>query len=88
MTVTVTSEMLDAAMKKAVEAGLLPRCARREDTLDYQDLIRHVIHAALEADASAKKQCICRMAMNHNEASAAFVDTSGAVCLTTGYIRS
>ena len=45
----VTEEMLDAAMTKAVEAGLLPRHARREDASGYKDLIRFVLQAALEA---------------------------------------
>lgn len=45
----VTDEMLDAAVKKAVEAGLLPRHACREDSQGYQELIRYVVQAALEA---------------------------------------
>jgi len=49
----VTDEMLDAAMKKAVEAGLLPRHASREDTSGYQELIRYVLQGALEAAPAA-----------------------------------
>jgi hypothetical protein len=45
--------MLDAAVKKAVEAGLLPRHAYREDTSGYQELIRYVVQAALEAAPAA-----------------------------------
>jgi hypothetical protein len=45
--------MLDAAFKKAVEAGLLPRHACREDTKGYQELIRYVVQAALEASPSS-----------------------------------
>jgi hypothetical protein len=49
----VTNEMLDAAVKKAVEAGLLPRHACREDASGYQELIRYVLQAALEAAPAA-----------------------------------
>ena len=49
MNVCVTDEMLDAAVKKAVEAGLLPRHAHRDDASGYQELIRYVLQAALEA---------------------------------------
>lgn len=52
MSEIVTEEMLDAAMKKAVEAGLLPRHACREEASDYQELIRYVVQAALEAAPS------------------------------------
>jgi len=44
----VSDAMLDAAMKKAVEAGLVPRDAYREDTLGYQELVRYVVQAALD----------------------------------------
>lgn len=45
----VTTEMLQAAMRKAAEAGLLPRHARNEEMLINQDLIRIVLQAALDA---------------------------------------
>ena len=48
----ITDEMLDAAVKKAVEAGLLPRHAGRQDNQGYQELIRYVLEAALEAAPS------------------------------------
>jgi hypothetical protein len=51
--VCVTDEMLGAAVRKAVEAGLLPRHACREGNSDYQELIRYVVEAALEAAPSA-----------------------------------
>ncbi|KRB84660.1 hypothetical protein ASE07_04515 [Noviherbaspirillum sp. Root189] len=41
--------MIDAAMKKATEAGLLPRHASQEDVLINQELIRIVLQSALEA---------------------------------------
>lgn len=44
----VTNEMLDAAVKKATEAGLLPRHARKEDMFINQELIRVVLQAALD----------------------------------------
>jgi hypothetical protein len=48
----ITNEMLEAAMKKAVEAGLLPRHSRREDISINQELIRIVLQAALDASAA------------------------------------
>lgn len=44
----VTTQMIDAAMKKATEAGLLPRHARQEDVLINQELIRIVLQSAME----------------------------------------
>ncbi len=45
----VSTEMLQAAMKKASEAGLLPRHMRDEEVLMNQDLVRAVVQAALDA---------------------------------------
>lgn len=45
----VTREMLDVAMKKAVEAGLLPRHACDDDAAAHEELIRYVLQAALES---------------------------------------
>lgn len=55
MNTLVTDEMVEAAVKKAVEAGLLPRDACRDDTHGYQQLIRFVVQAAVEA-APAKNR--------------------------------
>ena len=44
----VTEEMLEAAMKKAVEAGLLPRHACRDDLAVNQELVRYILQAALD----------------------------------------
>lgn len=45
----VTREMLDAALRKAVETGLLPRHALRHGGLyPERDLVRLVIEAALQ----------------------------------------
>jgi hypothetical protein len=52
MNTPVTEEMLDAALKKAVEAGLLPRNACREDRQEYQELVRYVVQAALDVAPS------------------------------------
>lgn len=49
----VTNEMLDAAVKKATEAGLLPRHARKEDMSINQELIRIVLQAALDVPLDA-----------------------------------
>lgn len=48
----VTREMLDVAMKKAVEAGLLPRHACDDDAATHEELIRHVLQAAFELQAT------------------------------------
>jgi hypothetical protein len=55
MNTLVTEEMLDAALRKAVEAGLLPRNACREERQEYQELVRFVLQAALEAAPSGGK---------------------------------
>lgn len=55
MNTLVTEEMLDAAMSKAVEAGLLPRNARREERQEYQELVRFVLQAALDAAPSSPR---------------------------------
>ena len=44
----ITREMLDVAVRKAVEAGLLPRHARGEDAATHEELIRFILQAALE----------------------------------------
>lgn len=44
----LTEEMLDIAMRKAVEAGLLPRDACREDRCGQRELIRYILQATLE----------------------------------------
>ncbi|GAB3549397.1 hypothetical protein GCM10027343_31070 [Noviherbaspirillum agri] len=51
----ITNEMLQAAMKKAVEAGLLPRNAYRENMTDNQELIRFILKAALDVSPSARQ---------------------------------
>lgn len=55
MNTLVTDEMVEAAVRKAVEAGLLPRHACRQDTEGYQELIRYVLQAAIEAAPSKKR---------------------------------
>lgn len=50
----VTEEMLDMAMRKAVEAGLLPRDACREDRCGQRELIRHILQATLETAARSR----------------------------------
>lgn len=48
----VTKQMLDAAMRKAVEAGLLPRSALRQDSFADREVIRLVLEAATAVDES------------------------------------
>ena len=47
----VTSEMMDAAMKDAVESGILPRRIATEDLTIDKDLMFEIINAALSVDA-------------------------------------
>lgn len=54
----VTMEMIDAAMKKATEAGLLPRHARHEDVSINRELIRMVLTAALESKRNHAKASV------------------------------
>lgn len=51
----ITTEMIDAAMKKATEAGLLPRHARCEDISMNRELIRMVLTAALDSECNHAK---------------------------------
>ncbi len=44
----VTDEMVQVAVKKAVEAGLLPRYARHDKTRFYHSLIEPILQAAFE----------------------------------------
>jgi len=52
--VKITNEMLQAAMRKAVEAGLLPRNAYRENMTDNEELIRFILKAALDASPARR----------------------------------
>jgi hypothetical protein len=45
----VTDEMVQAAIKKAIEAGLLPRHACREEAEVNKELVRLVVQAALKS---------------------------------------
>lgn len=50
----ITNEMLQAAMRKAIEAGLLPRNAYRDNLPAHQELIRFVLKAALDVAPDAR----------------------------------
>jgi hypothetical protein len=63
VTMNVTEEMLDAAMKKAVEAGLLPRHACREDMSVNQELIRYILQAALDTVAVSNTTAVRKLAV-------------------------
>ncbi len=43
----ITDEMVQAAIRTAIEAGLLPRHACREDAEINKELVRLVVQAAL-----------------------------------------
>lgn len=53
----LTEEMLDAAIKKAIEAGLLPRHAYRQDMAMNRELIQTILQAALDARGSSGTAC-------------------------------
>ena len=46
---TVTDEMQVAAVRKAVEFGLLPKYASDDDYLRNYNMIREIIQAAIDA---------------------------------------
>ncbi|HJV87571.1 MAG TPA: hypothetical protein VJ698_19030 [Noviherbaspirillum sp.] len=52
----VTDEMLQAAIKKAIEAGLLPRRPCREEAEVNRELIRLVVMAALRPSPPALEE--------------------------------
>lgn len=62
----VTTEMLQAAVRKAVEAGLLPRHARPEDGRIHQELIRFILEAALNAAPGANAGGMFRGKARHS----------------------
>jgi hypothetical protein len=45
----VTNDMLKAAIEKAIEAGLLPKYARKADSVAEHAMIKLVLQAALDA---------------------------------------
>lgn len=55
-TLDVTPEMIDAAMRKATEGGLLPRHACRDERAVYRDIICLVLKAALETVDDSKER--------------------------------
>jgi len=73
--VNVNEKMLDAAIRKAVEAGLLPRRARHEDRSSDQELIRYILQAALDtlADPSPARRSVGQF--NRHTAGHRFADT-------------
>lgn len=46
----ITDEMLQAAVRKAIEAGLLPRNACRENANENKEMMRLIVQAALSAE--------------------------------------
>lgn len=46
----ITDEMLQAAVGKAIEAGLLPRNACRENAIESREIMRLIVQAALSAE--------------------------------------
>jgi hypothetical protein len=48
----ITEEMLNAAMKKAIEAGLVPRRSTTGDMATYRDVLYRIVQAALAATQS------------------------------------
>ncbi len=59
----VTDDMLQAAIRKAIEAGLLPRRSCREEADVNRELIRLVVMAALRPLSPASEE---RLAERHS----------------------
>jgi hypothetical protein len=53
MPVEITNEMLEAALKKAVEAGLLSRRQSAVEIIQNKQVIREILNAVLQAPKSA-----------------------------------
>lgn len=49
----VSEKMVDAAVRKATDAGLLPRRCSAADHLLYRSLIREILEAALDEELGA-----------------------------------
>jgi hypothetical protein len=45
----ITEDMLDTAMKTAIDAGLLPRDAIANDVMDRRALLRQILESALQS---------------------------------------
>lgn len=45
----ITDDMIDTAMKTAIDAGLLPRDAIANDVMNRRALIRQILESALQA---------------------------------------
>lgn len=65
----LTEEMLETAMRKAVEAGLLPRHACRDDRHGHRELMRFILQATLEEQARSEAACLCRLPVQDRFAS-------------------
>ena len=48
MEIEATEEMIEAAIKKAVELKMIPKWAGMEDYLSNRDAIQQIIYAAIE----------------------------------------
>ena len=45
----ITNDMLRAAVEKAIEAGLLPKYARKPESVAEREVMKLVLQAALDA---------------------------------------
>ena len=50
----LTNAMLQAAIDKAVEAGLLPKYVRKDESAVDREVMRLVLQAALQAEAAGE----------------------------------
>lgn len=53
----LTNAMLQAAIDKAIEAGLLPKYARKDESAVDREVMRLVLQAALNASPNNSQQC-------------------------------
>lgn len=56
----VTKQMLDAALRKAVEAGLLPRSLLREESFADREVIRLILEAAIDVADEPRHNTVCK----------------------------
>lgn len=51
----LTDDMLQAAINKAIEAGLLPKYARKQDAVAEREVMKLVLQAALNAGGAGQR---------------------------------
>lgn len=60
----LTNDMLQAAIDKAVEAGLLPKAVRKDASSADREVMKMVLQAALNVEAEHAKERLSRASEN------------------------